>query len=220
MTDPSDFAKNLLAALTGDPVEMDPFSELVLALQRDGTMPSEWQEELHTIPSLWSACSNAGLLLRMAAYGAPGHELVRAACECARTVLHLVPPDDRRPSLVVRMAEEGAELDQLGRQTYALEHEPPEGDAAASAIAASRYAGRTAIAIGRRDNADERAFLASSAADEASEAMAHAAEAAGFNDDETQEVHDAHQAMLVDAIRPLLVCPTLEQVVANCKRVT
>jgi hypothetical protein len=97
----------------------------------------DWLEELDpswTPQQAWDACPNAGwvfwLLGRCKQPDEPN--IVRASCRIARTVLHLVPAGDDRPSMAIKAAEAWAD--------NPSEHKAYAAAAAASAVDAATFA--------------------------------------------------------------------------------
>src|SRR5262249_892761 len=99
MPTPRDFASDLLAALEGDldETKLHPFAQLATALERDGDVPQAWLQAHapnRNLSDLWNACNDAGLLLQLAAHTRAPADLVRLACDCARTAMELVPTSE------------------------------------------------------------------------------------------------------------------------------
>ena len=65
-----------------------------------------WARE-RTAAQAWSECTRPDWLLWWAAHTpANKHvDIVRAACDCARLVLYLIPPEEDRPRLAIEAAE-------------------------------------------------------------------------------------------------------------------
>ena len=99
-----------------------------------------------SLPRAWADCENPGWLFWLAGrVGLPRQQIALAACEIARTVLHLVQPGEIRPLLAVETAEGWArgEVDNAAA-AYATAAAADAADAAAdhatAAAAAAAYA--------------------------------------------------------------------------------
>ncbi len=60
----------------------------------------EWLGD-RTGAEAWALCERADWMLWLVARIASRQTLVRAACACARTVLHLIQPGDDQPRLAI-----------------------------------------------------------------------------------------------------------------------
>jgi hypothetical protein len=63
--------------------------------------------QFSTFPQFWQQCSKGKWLLLYAAHdpSVSRQQLVKAACACARLVLHLVPVDELKPRIAIETAE-------------------------------------------------------------------------------------------------------------------
>ena len=138
------------------------------------------------LESSWAECHDSDWLLWLAArMGTPPHEIVVAACACARTVLHLAPAGDPRP----RLALEAAEAWARGYATVNQVHAAVDAARAARTDAWVEYSADDAYA-------EDAAYAAASAAAYAANATASAARAAS-------------RVQCCDAIRSAIPCPTI-----------
>jgi hypothetical protein len=100
-----------------------------------------------TPEQLWAQCERADWLLWYAArVGVDRRAIVRAACACARTVLHLVPEGEERPLSAIETAEAWCD----GRATT---EQVRYARLAASAAAYAAYADADADAVYAADAA-------------------------------------------------------------------
>ena len=119
----------------------------------------------------WTECPRGDWLLWLAErVGVDRRTLVLAACDCARTVLHLVRADEDRPRLAIETAERWArgeatleEVRAADADAYAA-YDAAYAGAAAAAAAAAAYAADDDAAAAAAASAAAAAYAAAAAA--------------------------------------------------------
>lgn len=125
----------------------------------------------------WAHCERGDWMLWLAARRDCAHvQIVRAACECARLVLHLVPECEDRPRLAIEAAEAWCDDPTAAAAANAAHAADYAYAANADYAYAADYAADAADARAAA-NAADAAYAAANAAD-AAYAAAHAADAA------------------------------------------
>ena len=145
----------------------------------------------------WLECQDAPAMLRWAAARVDRRVLVLATCDCAETVLHLVPEGENRPHIAVAAARAwcrgDATLEDV-RAAYAAAYAEAEAEAySAAAYYAAGDAAYTAYAA---------AYAAAGAADAAADAAyTAAAGAAADAAADASATHEEHMVRLADVVR-------------------
>jgi len=133
-----------------------------------------WAARL-TAQRTWDECERPDWLLWWAARTPVNTkaQIVKAACDCARLVLHLVPAGEERPRLAIEAAERWAEDPSLENLTLVHTAHAAAYAAYAAAYAAAAYAAyAAAYAADAAANAADAAYAAANAADAAYAAAA------------------------------------------------
>jgi len=142
-----------------------------------------------SLPRAWADCENPGWMFWLAGRGGlPRQQIVLAACEIARTVLHLVQPGEIRPLLAIEAAEGWArgEVDNAAAADAAAAVD--QAADAADAAAAAAYA---ADAVYVAAAATAAAVYVAAAATYAADAAAAAAYATAAVDHATAAAYAA-----------------------------
>ena len=131
-----------------------------------------WARTQPTLAEAWETCERADWMLWLLGHNptvADHQRLVLIACECARTVLHLVVPGENRPHLAIEAAEAWA----ARAAVYAA-----NATSAANAANAAVYAANAANATSAANAANAAAYAADAvSAASAANAAAYAADA-------------------------------------------
>ena len=164
---------------------------------------------LDGLESMWRACPDARLLLELLER-TDRHAAVRAACACARTVLHLVRPGNDDPLIAIETAEAWARSEASSEQCRAAADAAGAGDtdysltaAGEAANAANASAAAAAYTAAGDDAYDEPDGPAARVASRAAIALAIAT----ANDHRWEREFDAALSALADIVRAVATCP-------------